>query len=419
MTVTGGLLGSFDPFAHEVQQDPFPFYDEMRRQGPAWNLPGTNLWFVTRHDLVGAMVRDTETYSSAYGATPNEPPPAHLAEQLEAIKAHGWERPATMLTVDPPAHTRYRSTVARSFNARTIAALAPAIGAIVDDELDRLIDAGEVDFRRVFARPVPVRVIIEALGLDPARQHDIERWSDDSTATIGSRLPDDRVLSAQRGIVELQQFMHAELTDRQRCPRQDVVSQLATSELPTAEGGARALTIEELMGILQQLIGAGNETSSKLFSEAVRLLATHPEQWERLRCDPERSTAVVEEALRLATPTQNMFRMTTRDVEVEGTTIPAGSRVLLSYSAANRDPAVFADPHAFDPDRPNVRDHFAFGAGVHFCIGAPLARLEAVIGLRRLAERARSIVLTDRNTFTYEPSYVLRGLTELWVDVRS
>lgn len=413
------ILDRFDPFADEVQQHPYPYYEAMRATSPAWHLPGTDLYFVTRHDLVSAMVRDTATFSSAFGATPNEPPPPHLVESIETIKAQGWVRPATMLTVDPPDHTRYRSTVARCFNARTIAALRPAIEAIVDDELDRVIDAGTVEFRRAFARPVPVRVIIEALGLDPERQHDIERWSDDTTATIGARLPDHRVLAAQQGILELQRYMHTELTDRQRCPRGDVVSQLATSELPMPDGTSRPFAIEELMGILQQLIGAGNETSSKLFSEAVRLLATHVDQWDRLREDPARAGAVVEEALRLATPTQNMFRTVTRDVDVEGVVVPHGARVVLSYSAANRDPAVFADPDRFDPDRPNVRDHLSFGAGVHFCIGAPLARLEAVIGLERLSQRARQLMLAPGNTFVYEPSYMLRGLTELLVEVRS
>jgi cytochrome P450 len=196
-----------------------------------------------------------------------------------------------------------------------------------------------------------------------------------------------------------------------------VVGKLVASELPLPDGTSRPMTMEELMGILQQLIGAGNETSTKLFSEVVRLLAEHPDEWQRLRDDPGRAAVVVEEALRLACPTQMMYRMATRDVDVEGVTVPAGSRVMLCYNAASRDPAVFPDPDRFDPDRPNVRDHLAFGGGVHFCIGAPLARLEAVIGLERLAARSSEIVLAPGNTFEYEPSYILRGLSRLLVEV--
>ena len=416
--MTASLLDGFDPYDPAFQQDPFPYLAAIRAASPAWHRPGTDQYFVTRHDLVSSMVRDTATYSSAYGSTPNDPPAPHLAEQIDAIKAQGWVRPATMLTVDPPDHTRYRNTVARSFNARTINALRPLIEAIVDDELDRVIGAGVIDFRTLFSRPVPVRVIIAALGLEPERAPDIERWSDDTTASIGSRLSDDRTIEAQHGILQLQRYMHATLTDRQRAMRDDVVSKLVASELPLPDGTTRPLTIEELMGILQQLIGAGNETSTKLFSEAIRLLAEHPDEWRRLQDDPSRAAIVVEEALRLATPTQMMYRMTTRDVDVEGVAVPARSRVMLCYNAANRDPAVFPDPDRFDPDRPNVRDHFAFGGGVHFCIGAPLARLEAVIGLERLAARASEIVLSPDNTFAYEPSYILRGLSQLLVEVR-
>ncbi len=412
------ILDDFDPYRPDFQQDPFPYLVAMREASPAWRRPGTDQYFVTRYDLVSVLVRDTEAYSSAFGATPNDPPSPHQAAQIDAIKAEGWVRPPTMLTVDPPDHTRYRNTVARSFNARSIAALRPIIEAIVDEELDRVIDAGVVDLRTLFARPVPVRVIIAALGLDPARAGDIERWSDDTTASIGSRLSDERALEAQRGILDLQRYMHAELTERQRALRNDVVSKLVASELPMPDGTTRPLTVEELMGILQQLIGAGNETSTKLFSEMIRLLADHPDQWRMLQDDPSRAAIVVEESLRLATPTQMMYRVTTRDVEVEGVQVPAGSRVMLCYAAANRDPAKFADPDSFDPDRPNVRDHLAFGGGVHFCIGAPLSRLEAVIGLERMAERVSDIVLAPANTFTYEPSYILRGLTELLVELR-
>ncbi len=413
------LLDGFDPYDHAVQQHPFPYYAAMRACSPAWHMPGTDRYFVTRHDLVMSIARNTTTYSSAFGATPNDPPPAHLVERLEAIKSQGWVRPPTMLTVDPPDHTRYRATVAKAFNARSIAALRPVIEAIVDDQLDPVIDGGMLEMRAAFSRPVPVRVIMAALGLDPTRQADIARWSDDTTATIGASLGDDRLVEAQHGILELQRYMYAELTDRQAAPRDDVVSQLVASELPLPDGGKRALTIEELMGILQQLIGAGNETSSKMFSEMIRLLGDHPDQFDRLHDSPERAAAIVEETLRLATPTQAMYRVATTDVDVEGVHIPAGSRVLLVYAAANRDPAVFPDPDAFDPDRPNVRDHLAFGLGVHFCIGAPLSRLEAVIALERLAARASRITLDPLNRFDYEPSYVLRGLTALRAEIRS
>ena len=167
--------------------------------------------------------------------------------------------------------------------------------------------------------------------------------------------------------------MFAELEERRRCPRDDVPSALVAAELPLPDGeGSRPLTTEELMGILQQLIGAGNETTTKLFSQMMRMLAEQHDEWWKLKAEPERAPKVVEEALRLASPTQGLYRKVTRDVDIDGATVPAGDRVLVMFAAANRDPAMFPDPERFDPDRPNVRNHVAFGGGVHFCIGAPL-----------------------------------------------
>jgi cytochrome P450 len=410
-------LEGLDPFSPEFQQDPFPYYDAMRETSPAWHLPGTDLHFVTRFDVASAVLRDTQTFSSAYGATANEPPKPHLAEQLEAIRQQGWHRPPTMLTVDPPDHTRYRNTVSKAFNARAIAALRPAIEVIVEEEIARFIDSGVVNFRTVFANPVPVKVIVAALNLPAGCEPDIKRWSDDTTASIGARLPDERLIEAQRGILELQRFMFAELEERQRCPRDDVPSALVAAELPLPDGeGSRKLTIEELMGIFQQLIGAGNETTTKLFSQMLRMLAQQHDEWWRLKADPGRAAKVVEEALRLASPTQGLYRKVTRDVEIEGVRVPAGDRVLVMFAAANRDPGEFPDPTRFDPDRPNVRNHLAFGAGVHFCIGAPLARLESVVALEKLVRYWDDFRLADSNTFEYEPSFLLRGLKDLIVE---
>jgi cytochrome P450 len=409
-------LDGLDPYGPAFQQNPFPYFNLMREASPAWHLPGSDLYFVTRFDLASSILKDTATFSSAFGATAAEPPKPHIAAQIDAIKSKGWSRPPTMLTVDPPDHTRYRGTVAKAFNARTIAALRPAIEQIVAEELDRFANERVVDFKDAFSTPVPVRVIMHALNLAPGHESDIKRWSDDSTAGIGRFLPDDRAIECAHGVVELQRYMHAEVTARQHDLCGDVISALLTAELPTPDGEGRALTIEELMGIFQQLLGAGNETTTKLFSQMMRNLADEHDEWWKLKADPSRAAAVVEEALRLASPTQGMFRLVTRDVDIEGVLVPAGARVMVMFAAANRDPAVFPDPDRFDPDRPNVRNHLAFGGGVHFCIGAPLSRLESIVALEALIERWHDFRLTEANGFEYEPSFMLRGLTHLYVE---
>jgi cytochrome P450 len=197
--------------------------------------------------------------------------------------------------------------------------------------------------------------------------------------------------------------------------REGIVRAIAEGTVP-ADDGERGLTDAEMISIFQQLLVAGNETTTKLFNEMVKLLAENKEWWWRLKADASLAVPIVEEALRLATPTQGMFRLVTEDTEIDGVPVPAGARLILMYSAANRDPAVFPDPDSFDPGRPNVRDHLAFGVGTHFCIGAPLSRLEAVVAIERLAERWDDFTLAADNRFEYEPSFVLRGLKELFVE---
>jgi cytochrome P450 len=413
-------LEDVDPFSAAFQQDPFPFYDAMRDASPAYRFPRSDLYFVTRYATVSAVLRDPTTFSSRFG-TPAERPKPHLAAELKAIADQGWPRVSTLLTADPPEHTRYRNTVGRAFNARTVAAFRPAIEAIVDETIDACIDQVHVDVQRSLAIPVPVRVIARVLALPDERRADIKRWSDDATSSIGADVSDERRVEAQWGMLELQRFMHEQLEDRRLAPREDILTTLVQAELPVDAAdrhqGTRLLEEPELLGILQQLIGAGNETTTKLINEMIRLLGQHHEEWWKAKADPSRIPAVVEESLRMASPTQAMYRVATTDTELDGVPIPAGARLVLVYGAANRDQTVFPDPGRFDPDRQNVRDHLAFGLGVHFCIGAPLSRLETAITLERLTTRWDDFTLSDANTFEYEASFMLRGLKDLFVDV--
>jgi cytochrome P450 len=269
----------------------------------------------------------------------------------------------------------------------------------------------------VFSDTIPVRVIIRTLDLPEDSQADVRRWSGDTTAGIGCLLSDDRAIEAAHGVVELQRYMNSEILKRIECPRSDIISMLVDADLPLADGsGTRKLTMEESMGVLQSLIGAGNETTTKLFSSMIHLLAENKDEWRKLKSDRSRAALIVEESLRLVTPSQALQRVATDDTEIGGVPIPKGSKIFVSYSAANRDPEVFPEPDRFVPDRPNVRDHLSFGAGVHFCIGAPLSRLESVVALEHLADRWLDFRLTNENTFEYEETFQLRGLKNLFVE---
>ncbi len=415
--MTDVTLDHFNPFNEAVQQCPHPYYREMQRQTPAFQVEGTNLYLITRHELITPILRDTTTFSNNFGAV-GDMPSGDVVDQIKDVVAQGWPPVATMLTVDPPAHTRYRGTVATYFTPRRMAELRGPVEQIVH----RLIDAlpsEAFDFVTAFAVPLPIEAIALVLNVPTDRMADFKRWSDDSIANIGSVISDERRIESFKGILEFQHYFAEQIERRRSEPCGDLMSDLVIAEIDDGNGGKRPLNMAEMLSIVQQLLVAGNETTTKALTEAMRLLAEHPHVWAKLQADPAGyAPLVTEEVLRLSTPTQGMFRVVTADTEIDGVPIAKGSRLVLFYTAANRDPKVWGDdPDRFDPDRPNLKEHLAFGKGIHFCLGAPLSRVEMQVALEVLATRLGSISLTDDNDFRYHPSFMLRGLVSLGVQV--
>jgi cytochrome P450 len=407
-------LSRFNPFDPKIQQCPFPHYRAMQDQGGVFPVAGTDLFMITKHELVTPILRNTTLFSNNFGSA-GEPAKGDVVDRIKAVLATGWPQVPTMLTVDPPAHTRFRGTVATYFTPRKMAELREPVTEIVHRLVDTFIDHSEINFVTAFGIPVPIEAIAQILNVPADRMDDFKRWSDDSIANIGTAITDDQRVAAYGGIVEFQHYFAEQLESRRANPQGDLLSDLITAEIDDDNGGKRPLTMAETLSIIQQLLVAGNETTTKALTEGMMLLAQHPEQWEKLRADPVgRAAAVTEEVLRLSTPTQGMFRLVMDDTEIEGVPIPKGSRLVLVYSAANRDPKVWGDESdSFDPDRTNHKDHLAFGKGIHFCLGAPLSRLEMQIAFEVLAKRLKSIKLADSNTFEYHPSFMLRGLKRL------
>lgn len=413
-------LSTYNPMDREVQQCPYQHYAALRAHGPVFHHEQTGMYFASRLDIVNEVLRDTETYSSKMSnmGTLGD---SDVMKQVIEIMKEGWPRYETMLTIDPPLQTRYRKLVSRAFSARRIAALEDKVREIAIELIEAFPDEGSIDFHRDFAVKFPVRVIHYALNMAPETEDKIKQWSDDAVAALGTNLTDERRLEAARGQVETQKYWHSEWEKRLENPIDDILSEVAHADFDDPdlpEGETRKLHFGEVFSIIQQLMVAGNETTTKFLNETIRLLIENPEQWTAITEDPARIPALVEEGLRLSSPNQGLFRTVTRDTTLGGVDIPAGARVWVMFGAANRDERVFDDSESFDPGRENLKEHVAFGKGHHFCIGAPLSRLEGKVAFEELAKRIELPAFSEGNTFEYEPSFILRGLAALQLDVK-
>ncbi len=422
-------FGLFDP---AIQQCPHAYYAKMAETAPVFPAasPAGTLHLVTRYDDVSTAALDTARFSSKFDTSGGVS--GELATRMrELYEAEGgYDRIGTMLTVDAPEHTRYRRLVSKAFTPRVIAGLEPTVREItvrlIDDVLTAQERDGIVEFVETFAVPLPVTVIAKALNVPDDRLADFKRWSDASIAGIGTNISVDQRIEAERQVIEFQKYFAEQLELRRTDPRDDILTNLLNARVDRGDvdddGQPLAdepLTMPEMLSIIQQLLVAGNETTTKMLTEMMRLLGENPEEFAALRNDPERAKAVVEETLRLSTPTQGMFRIVTDDVEIGGTQLCPADRAVLMYSAANRDPSVFEDPDAFKPDRDNLAAHMAFGKGIHFCLGAALSRLEGKVAAEELAARIGSFTLADTNDYGYHPSFMLRGLVKLDVHVEA
>ncbi|HWL44941.1 MAG TPA: cytochrome P450 [Ilumatobacter sp.] len=414
-------LDTFNPVEPATLDCLDAYYTAMRAGDPVHYVKSVDMYFVVRHDLICRVMRDAETFSSVFPTKARGvlPIASEDAERIREVLRQGLPRVPTLINADPPAHNRYRQLVARTFSVKAIAALEPVVRMVTSRLIDSWIDQPQIEFVDEFAVPLPMEVIAYALGVPDDRLDDFKRWSDDTVASFGAAPSIERRIAAEQGVNELQRYFSEQLDLRRAEPQDDLLTRLLQARIDdTSEvTDDRPLDTTEIVGILQQLLSGGNETTTKLLAAMMRTLAEQPEHWKRVRADPAAIPGVVEETLRLAAPAQCMRRLATRDVELGGVTIPAGSRIITVLASANRDESVFTDPESFDPHRDNLNDHLAFGKGVHFCIGASLTRLEARVALEELSRRLRSFALADDNDFPHDPSFMLRGLKRLQIDI--
>jgi cytochrome P450/class 3 adenylate cyclase len=387
----------FDPALPEFHANPYPFYHRLRLQDPV-HQSAMGFWVVTRYSDVVTVLRDARFGREDFGP------------MVSAVYGEDSERvPRPMVFRDPPAHTRLRSLVSKAFTTRVVQGMRPHIQEIVDRLLDRVQGAGAMDVISALAYPLPVTVICEMLGVPDCDHDSMRRWSADITRSLDALgLPSDREI-VRRGRAArhaLGEYFRGLLPERRRNPRADLLSLLIAAE----EQGDK-LTEDELLATCVLIFIAGHETTVNLIGNGLLALLQHPDQLEVLKENTQLLASAVEELLRYDSPVQRTARVTKTEVELGGKTIPRHALVVAAIGAANRDPERFPDPDRLDLARPD-KDHIAFGFGIHFCLGAPLARIEAQIALGTLLRRLPQLELAT-GTPQWRESSTLRGLKEL------
>jgi len=392
----------FNPLTPEFHANPYPFYQRMRESDPVHQSP-LGLWVLTRYDDCVTSLRDPRFGRDGFEAILS----AQYGEESETGRL-----PRSMLFRDPPDHTRLRSLVNRAFTPRVIEGMRGQIQAVVDRLLDQVERRGHMDVIADLAYPLPVTVICDMLGVPVGDHEQMRDWSSDiirSLDAIGIPSDDSVVERGRVGRRGIADYFRGLLPDRRRHPRADLLSSLIAVE----EQGDR-LTEGELLATCVLLFIAGHETTVNLIGNGLLALLRHPEELERLRSEPALIGSAVEELLRFDSPVQRTARITNAEVEVGGKTLPPGAFVVTAIGAANRDPRHFPDPDRLDIGRSENR-HIAFGFGIHFCLGAPLARVEGQLALGTLMRRMPKLRLASPD-LEWRESSTLRGLKALPVE---
>ena len=362
-------------------RDPFPWYDALREQSPVMRDPKSGLWMVFGYDDVQRTLSDWKAFSSERGRPRGENAQTALSSSI--------------ISTDPPRHRQLRSLVEQAFTPRQVRALEPRIAQLVDELLSPVQGAGRMDFIRDFAYPLPVIVIAEILGIPATDRDAFKRWSDAV------------VTGDPSGSREMGAYFARLIEQRRADPGDDLISGLIAAQLD-----GEHLDTQELLGFCILLLVAGNETTTNLLANTLLCWQDTPEAYDRVRADRTLLPGTIEESLRYRSPVQSMYRVAAQDVELGGQIIPEGSPVLAWIGSANRDPAQFPEPGTFDPARTPNR-HLAFGNGVHFCLGAPLARLEASVALNAVLDRLPDLRVALDASLDAIPSQIVYGVKAL------
>lgn len=421
-------LANVDYFTDaDVAQDPYEYWEYLRSQGPVFREPHHGVVAVTGYQEVHAAFKDVDSFSAVnaiggpFPPLPFTPDGDDISDQIEAHR-HEFPIFEHMVVMDPPEHEKARSLLSRLLTPRRLQENKDYIWQLADRQFDEFIANGQCEFLSEYAKPFATLAIADLLGVPDEDRAEIRRNLGAGNAP-GARVGAlDHEPVGSNPLQYLDDLFSGYITDRRQQPRQDVLTGLATATYP--DGSTPPLL--EVVRPATFLFAAGQETVTKLLSSAVQILGDDPELQARLRSDRNLIGTFIEEALRMQSPTKVDFRLARKTTTLGGVHIPAGTVIMLCLGAANRDPRKFENPNDFQADRKNVREHIAFGRGIHTCAGAPLARVEGQITINRLLDRTHDFTISEakhgsptNRQYRYEPTFLLRGLTELHIEFTS
>ncbi|MFC5814013.1 cytochrome P450 [Nonomuraea harbinensis] len=394
----------FDPWNPDFVAHPYDVYAELRREAPVSYFEPADQWLIARHADVDELLRDRRLGRSyLHVATDEEfgrPPEPEFQEPFWRVVRAG------MLDVEPPVHTRLRRLVSKAFTPRMVESLRPRVRAIAEGLVDAYVEKGGGDLIAEVAEPLPVTVIAEMLGIPEQDRHLLRPWSSDICLMYELNPSEEMQHTAVRAADEFAEYLRGLARERAGKPGYDLISALA---------GIPELTEDELIGTCVLLLNAGHEATVNATGNGWWALFRNPDELARLRADRSLLPTAIEEVLRWDTPAQMFERWVLEDIEVGGVRIPRGAEVALLFGSANRDPEVFDDPDRFDAGRKD-NPHISFGLGIHYCLGAPLARIEMVESFGALLDRAPALELVREPE--WKPGYIIRGLQGLELSTR-
>ncbi len=406
----------FDP---ELQQCPYDAYRELRDEAPVYNIPGTDMWVVTRYEHVREVLMDPQRFPSS-AADSQFRASAGDMERAQKVMARfqerGWLPAPTLNGRDDPNHKQMRAMFNQAFKPSKIKEIDPQVEGLAYELIDGFLDDGHCEWVKQFCVPLPLFIIGEQMGAKREDMWRIKRWTDAFFQRISLMLPEDRHMEMVDREIEAQHYFQPIFEKLRENPDDSLISVLVNTVI---EEWGRPLTDNELHAeMMADTFVGGSETTTNALAAGMKLLIENKDVWQQLKSDPDKyMKTFVEEVVRLESPVQSLMRFVNEDTELAGVKIPAGAMINVRFAAANRDERAFECPEMLDLNRPKAGSHMGFGSGTHHCLGAPLARRELIWGFTAVVDRLEDMWFAEgKNTFEYHPHFLLRSLKELHIE---